>query len=126
MITSSGGLSDDEIKKMVEESERYAEEDEKRFKEIEARNNADNAIYQAEKTLKEFEAEAEDELKQNITSAKESLEEAIKGDDIEDITAKSQALMEAIFALSSKMYEKNNPSDQDGNQTVDADFKVED
>ncbi|MDR1159698.1 MAG: molecular chaperone DnaK [Syntrophomonadaceae bacterium] len=130
-ITSSSGLSDEEIKKMVEESEKYAEEDEQRFKEIEIRNGADNALYQAEKTLKEFEEQADEESKDSIKEAKENLNEAVKGENIEEIEAKTEALMAAIFTLTAKMYEKNNPQDgQDGNEngdtTVDADFKVDD
>ncbi|MDR1617087.1 MAG: molecular chaperone DnaK [Syntrophomonadaceae bacterium] len=130
-ITSSSGLSDDEIKKMVEESEKYAEEDEQRFKEIEIRNSADNALYQAEKTLKEFEEQADEESKNSINEAKESLSEAVKGDNTEEITTKTEALMAAIFALAAKMYEKNNPQDgqngsEGGDTTVDADFKVDD
>ena len=62
-ITSSSGLSDKDIEQMVRDSEKFAEEDEKRFKEIEARNAADSMIYQADKSLKEFADKIEEDDK---------------------------------------------------------------
>lgn len=132
-ITSSSGLSDAEIKKMMEDAERFAEEDEKKLQEIEARNGADSMIYQADKTLREFGDKADEDSKQKIEDAKHDLNEALKGSDIEEIKNKTQALTEAIYALSSKMYE-NSQGDQDqGGQggrkpddTIDADFNVAD
>lgn len=132
-ITSSSGLSDAEIKKMMEDSERFAEEDEKKLQEIEARNSADSMIYQADKTLREFGDKADADSKQKIENAKNDLSEALKGSDIEDIKNKTQALTEAVYALSSKMYENSQGDQGQGGQggrgpddTIDADFNVAD
>ena len=84
-ITSSSGLSDDEIEKMVQDAEKFAEEDEIRLKEIETRNNADSMIYQADKTLKEFADKIDEESKSTIESAKEELNQALQGDDMAEI-----------------------------------------
>ncbi len=108
-ITSSSGLSDEEIKRMMEEAERYAEEDEKRLQEVETRNSADSMIYQAEKTLKEFADNIGEAERSQIESAKEDLKKALEGSDIEDIKAKTEALTQAIYAVSAKMYENVNP-----------------
>jgi molecular chaperone DnaK len=132
-ITSSSGLSDAEIKKMMEDSERFAEEDEKKLQEIEARNSADSMNYQADKTLREFGDKADADSKQKIENAKNDLSEALKGSDIEDIKNKTQALTEAVYALSSKMYENSQGEQGQGGQggrgpddTIDADFNVAD
>ncbi|MEQ8174981.1 MAG: molecular chaperone DnaK [Syntrophomonadaceae bacterium] len=135
-ITSSSGLSDAEIKKMMEDAERFAEEDEKKLEEIEARNSADSMLYQADKTLREFGDKADEDSKQKIENAKNDLSEALKGSDIEDIKNKTQALTEAIYALSSKMYENSQGDQGQGGQggqgghgtddTIDADFNVAD
>ncbi|HWP95536.1 MAG TPA: molecular chaperone DnaK [Syntrophomonadaceae bacterium] len=129
-ITSSGGLSDADIKRMMEDAEKFAEEDERRFEEIDARNSADSMIYQAEKTLKEFAEKADEESKQKIESAKSDLTHALQGTDVEEIKAKTQALTEAVYALSAKMYENQNQSEgtqePGADDTIDADYKEAD
>ncbi|HZJ85420.1 MAG TPA: molecular chaperone DnaK [Syntrophomonadaceae bacterium] len=116
-ITSSSGLSDEEIDKMVKDAEAFAEEDEKRVKEIEIRNNADSMIYQADKTLKEHAEEIDADTKNKIEAAKKELSEALAGEDVEVIESKTEALTEAIYAFTAKMYE---------NMQQDADFGAED
>lgn len=128
-ITSSSGLKDDEIERMVKDAELYAEEDEKRLAEIEARNAADSMIYQAEKTLKEYADKIDENTKSQIENAKEELTQALTGNDIDDIKAKTEALTEAIFAFTSKMYEAANQANQDGEggeEVFDADYHVSD
>jgi molecular chaperone DnaK len=71
-ITSSTGLSDEDIDRMVKDAEKYAEEDEKRLKEIETRNNADSMIYQAEKLIKENEEQMDDESRRRSAKPKMS------------------------------------------------------
>ncbi len=116
-ITSSSGLSDEEIDKMVKDAEAFAEEDEKRVKEIEIRNQADSMIYQADKTLKEHAEEIDVDTKDKIEAAKKELSEALAGEDVESIESKTEALTEAIYAFTAKMYE---------NMQQDADFGAED
>jgi len=128
-ITSSSGLSDDEIERMVKEAEKYAEEDEKRLKDIEARNHADSAIYQAEKTLKDYGDKIDEADKSKIEAAKEDLSQALKGNNTEDIKAKTSALTEAIFAVTSKMYQNVNQQQQEAgssDEVFDADYNIAD
>jgi molecular chaperone DnaK len=127
-ITSSSGLSDDEIEKMVQDAEKFAEEDEVRLKEIETRNNADSMIYQADKTLKEFADKIDEESKNKIETAKEELNQALQGDDMADIEAKTEALTEAIYAFTAKMYENANQQDSEpgSDEVFDADYNIPD
>jgi len=128
-ITSSSGLSDDEIEKMVQDAEKFAEEDEIRLKEIETRNNADSMIYQADKTLKEFADKIDEESKSTIESAKEELNQALQGDDMAEIEAKTEALTEAIYAFTAKMYENINQqqdSEPGSDEVFDADYNIPD
>ena len=80
-------------------------------------------IYQADKTLKDFADKIDDEAKQKIEQAKEELEEALKGDDIDLITAKTQALTEAVYEVSAKMYEDAKPQDA-ADDVVDAEYNI--
>jgi len=133
-ITSSSGLSDEEIDRMVEDAEKFAEEDEKRLEEIEARNAADSMIYQAEKTVKENSEKIDEESKKEIEAARDELKTALESDDIEDIKKKTESLTEVIFKFTTKMYEeaaKNaeagaGPSDAGDGEVFDADYNVAD
>lgn len=125
-ITSSGGLKDDDIERMVRDAELFAEEDEKRLKEIETRNNADSMIYQADKTVKEFAEQIEEADKNAIEDAKEALRKSLEGSDIDDIAAKTEALTNAIYAVSAKAYEKANPGDKADDGVFDADYNIPD
>jgi len=122
-ITSSSGLTDEEIERMIHDAEQHAEEDERKLKEIELRNAADTMIYQADKTIKEFDEKIDEADRQQIEQAKAELEEALQGTDNDLIEAKTQALTEAIYTVSAKMYEDANPQDvQD--DVVDADYNI--
>ena len=136
-IQSSSGLSDDDINKMVSEAEQYAEEDKKFKEKIEAKNQADAAIYQAEKTVKESEGKIDQEDILNIEQAKNDLQEAVTSDNIEEMKKKTEALSQAIYAATSKMYEKaaQEAQQQEGSaegtqeakeDVVDADYEVVD
>ncbi len=138
-ITSSGGLNKEEIDNMVKEAEKNAAEDKKRKEEIEAKNQADNLIYQTEKTLKDAGDKATDAEKDAINKAKEALQEAVNKNDLEDIKAKSEALTNELYKLSSKMYQQGAQGAADPNaagteqadtkksqddNVVDADYEV--
>jgi molecular chaperone DnaK len=125
-ITSSGGLKDDDIDRMVRDAELFAEDDEKRLKEVETRNNADSMIYQADKTLKDFAEQIEEADKNAIEDAKESLRKALEGKDTDDIAAKTEALTNAIYTVSAKAYEKANPGDKADDGVFDADYNIPD
>lgn len=124
-ITSSSGLSSEEIEKLVKESEKYAEEDRKKREEVETRNHADSMLYQAEKTVKEFKDKASREDVDNINSNAEALRKALEGNDLEDIKKKTDELMNAVYALSSKMYQSGATGGQEAkDDVVDADYDI--
>ncbi len=128
-ITSSSGLSDDDIERMVKDAEKFAEEDSQRFKEIEARNAADSIIYQVDKNLKEFEDKIDEADRTAVNNAKEELQKALAGDDIDDIEAKTEALTKAMYAFTSKMYQNANPepgSSSEEEDIIDADYNISD
>ena len=103
-ITSSTSMSKDDIERAVHEAEQYAEEDKKRKESVDARNNADQMVYQAEKTLSDFGDKLSEEEKASIKTPCDALKEALKGDNIDDIKAKQDELQKAVFAVSEKIY----------------------
>ncbi|HWI65050.1 MAG TPA: molecular chaperone DnaK [Symbiobacteriaceae bacterium] len=137
-IQSQTGMSKEEIERSVKEAEKMAAEDKKRREEAETRNNADSAVYNAEKLMKESEGKGIDEaLMTAVKDAIEPVKEALKGNDIEKIKAENDKLTEAVYKLSSAIYEKAGaaggqpdagpeagPQAGEGGPTMDADFKV--
>ena len=103
-IQASGGLSDDEIEKMVKEAEANAESDKKRRESVEARNQAEALIHSSEKALAEHGDKVSAEDKSAIETAIADLKTAIEGDDKADIEAKSQTLATASMKLGEAMY----------------------
>ncbi len=103
-IQASGGLSEADIKKMVQEAEAHAGEDKKRREAVEAKNQADALVHSTEKALGEHGDKVGPEERTAIENAIASLKEAIKGDDAEDIKAKTQALATASMKLGEAMY----------------------
>lgn len=126
-ITSSSNLSEEEIDRKVKEAEQFAEEDKKKKEGIDAKNNAENLVYQARKTMED--AKLEGSEKEEMEAEINKLEEAIKADDIDDIKAKTEALTQKIYSMSEAMYKANeaNGEAQGGNSdedVVDADYEV--
>jgi len=105
-ITSSSGLSDDEVERMVKDAERNAEEDRKRKELVELRNNADQLVYAVEKTLKDLGDKVDGGEKQKAEDAKEALKKALEGGNADEIKAKSEELSNIIQQLSVKLYEQ--------------------
>lgn len=106
-ITASTNLSDDEIDRAVKEAEKFAAEDKQRKEEIDTRNQADSAVYQAEKTLKDVGDKLSAEDKSKVEAEINNVKEALKGTDIEAIKKASEALQQAFYELSSKIYQQN-------------------
>lgn len=111
-ITSSGGLQQDEIDRMVKEAEAHAAEDKAKKEEIEVKNNADSLVYQAEKAVKDFEGKADAATLEQATKAKDALKAAIESGNVEDIKAKSEELTKPLYELSTKMYEQAQAAQQ--------------
>ena len=104
VIKASSGLSDDEIDQMIKDAEAHSADDKKFEDLISARNTADGLVHATKKTLEEAGDKATDEEKESINAAVKALEEAIKGDDLSEIEAKTKELTEASTGLASKMY----------------------
>jgi molecular chaperone DnaK len=135
-IQASGGLSDEEIEKMVKDAEANKEADKKKRESVDARNQADTLIHSTEKNLKEHGAKVSDAEKKAIEDASSSLKESLKGENIEDIKKKTEALVQASMKLGEAIYKaqqsakpeagkdegKDNKDKKDDN-VVDADFE---
>ena len=113
-ITSSSGLSEEEIEKMKKDAEQHADEDKKRREEIETRNQADNLVYQTKKQIKEFEGKLDASTKEDIEKSVANLEEVQKSGSIEEIKKAMEELNEKWNEASTKMYQQ--ASDGEGQQ----------
>ena len=130
-IQASGGLSDEEIEKMVKDAEANKDEDKKKRESVDARNQADTLIHSTEKNLKEHGAKVSEADKKAIEDASSALKEAIKGADLEDIKKKTETLVQASMKLGEAIYksqEKKPDSSNEGegkkdDNVVDADFE---
>jgi molecular chaperone DnaK len=105
-IQASGGLSDTDIEKMVQEAEQFADEDKKRREAAEARNNADSLIHSTEQQLKEHGDKIDAALKSEIETAVQEAKAAVEAGDTEAIKAKSQALAEAAMKMGQAIYQQ--------------------
>ncbi|MGI6279721.1 MAG: molecular chaperone DnaK [Acutalibacteraceae bacterium] len=113
-ITSNTNMSKEDIEKAIKDAEQYAAEDKKRREAVDLRNNADQMIYQTEKTIKDLGDKLSADEKSKIEAAKDALKEALKGEDIEAIKAKQEALQKELFAVSEKIYKAANPQGDPG------------
>lgn len=105
-ITSSTGLSDEEIQKMQDDAKAHEEEDKKRKEGIEAKNNAEALIYQAEKTVKELGDKADAAKVKEVNDAIAALKESLKGDDTAKIKADAESLTKPLHELTEKLYQQ--------------------
>jgi molecular chaperone DnaK len=104
-ITASSGLSKDDVERMVKDAERYASEDTKRKEEVEVRNNADSAVYQAEKLLRDMGDKVPAELRADVESKVNSLKDTMKGRDIDPIKHRVDELQQALMKIGQQAYE---------------------
>ncbi|HIM42419.1 MAG TPA: molecular chaperone DnaK [Rhodospirillales bacterium] len=124
-IQASGGLSDDDIERMVNEAGEHAEEDKKQRQTVEARNAADALIHSSEKNLKEYGDKVSDDERQAIEDGIKDLKEALEGDDAESITAKTGTLTEATMKLGEAMYKAAQEDTAAGGDDSDDDDAAE-
>jgi molecular chaperone DnaK len=142
-ITSSSGLSDAEIDKMMKDAESHAEEDRKRKETVEVRNQADQLVYTVDKTIKDLGDKVDQAEIAKANEAKDTLKKALEGDDVEAIKAASDQMTEIVQQLSVKLYEQASQQGQAGDggagaagggaetgkakdNVVDADYEVVD
>ncbi len=123
-IQASGGLSEEEINKMVKEAESNKEADKKKREAVDARNQADTLLHSTEKNLKEHGGKVSDADKKAIETASANLRNALKGTDIEDIKKKTQDLVQASMKLGEAIY-KSQQSAKPGDAPKDAKEKEE-
>ncbi|MBE1553702.1 molecular chaperone DnaK [Sporosarcina limicola] len=131
-IQSSSGLSDDEIERMVKDAEANAEDDKKRKEEADLKNDADQLVFMAEKTVKDLEGKISEEEVKSVEEAKEELKSAIEAANFDDIRTKKDKLEELVQQLSVKLYEQaaaeaaegaGNAEEPQDDGVVDADFE---
>ncbi|GAB6152616.1 molecular chaperone DnaK [Desulfosporosinus burensis] len=111
-ITSSTGLSKEDIEKMKQDAELHAEEDKKHREMIDAKNQADSLVYQTEKTMKEFEGKGDAAEVESINKALGDLKTAAAGDSVEEINAKIEALNKVLHPYIEKMYQQQAAQEQ--------------
>ena len=105
-ITSSSGLSEEEINRMVKDAEANAEADKKQREAIDVKNEADSLVYQTEKSMKELGDKVKDADKQAIEDAVAALKKALEGGNTEDIKAKTEALKNASYKIAEEVYKQ--------------------
>ena len=142
-ITSSTKLSEDEINAKIKEAEQYAEEDKKKKEEVEVKNQAEGMLFETEKQMNELGDKVTADEKSKVDAAREDLKKAVEVNDVEDIKAKIEALTQAFYPISSRIYQEAQQAQasaagsgeqaQDSAQsagpngnTVDADYEVVD
>jgi molecular chaperone DnaK len=141
-ITASSGLNDDEVEQMRKDAEANAEEDRKRKELIEARNLADNAVYTAEKTLKDLGDKIPADLKEKVESESTKVSEVLTSEDAAEIRAATDSLMSVVQELGAAAYQQGEPAagqpgddpgeagaepaEDDGEDVVDGEFTEED
>jgi molecular chaperone DnaK len=104
-IKAGSGLSDEEIKRMVSDAESHADEDRKQRELVEARNNAENAAYQAERQLKDLDGQVDEAAKSQIQSAITDVRGVLESEDVYEIRSKTDALQQAFHAVSEQIYQ---------------------
>ena len=142
-ITSSSNMSKEDIEKAVKEAEQFASADKARKDEVDARNGADQMIYQAEKALTDLGDKVSESEKAPVQAAIEKLKNTLKGNDLAAIKADTEEVQKAFYAISEKLYQQQQPqptgdagatggaagasgSNNGGDDVVDADYEVVD
>ncbi len=125
-IQSTSNMSKDDIEKAVRDAEMHAEEDKKLKESAETKNNAENLIFTAEKTLNELGDKVTDAEKQPVKDAIEKLKETVKSGSVEQIKADTEELQKSFYEISSKMYQQpgNDEGDADNNDQPNDDDGV--
>ena len=142
-ITSSSNMSKEDIEKAVKEAEQFASADKARKDEVDARNGADQMIYQAEKALADLGDKVSESEKAPVQAAIEKLKNTLKGNDLAAIKADTEEVQKAFYAISEKLYQQQpqqptgdagatggaagaSGSNNGGDDVVDADYEVVD
>ncbi len=111
-ITSSTNMSKDDIDRAVKEAEQFAAEDKKRREDVDAKNEAENLVFQCEKALADFGDKVSADEKANIEQKTASLKSAIEANNTDEIKRQKEELQKAFYDLSAKIYQQANPEGQ--------------
>ena len=128
-ITASSGLSKDEVDRMVQDAERHRQEDEGRKEEVEARNNADSLVYQAEKLMSEQGEQVPDDLKSEVEGKIAATRSAMEGQDLAHLQTTVQELSESLQKVGAAMYQQPEsppPGGEEPGQAPDDDEDIVD
>jgi molecular chaperone DnaK len=141
-IEASSGLTEQEIKKMVKDAETHSSEDKKRRSEVDARNRADQMVYETEKNLKQFGDKLDSDARAKVEAAMGRVKEALKRSNIDETKSSTEALTQVWHEAAGKMYQKTTAGQtsqgstqqerpagsatkgKDKDQAVDADYEV--
>ena len=124
-IQASGGLSDDDIEKMVKDAEEHAEEDKKRRESVEVKNQAESLVHQTEKSLSEHGDKISDDEKSAIESDIEALKTAMESDNLDNIQSKLEALATSSMKLGEAIYKSEQADGGEAAEAADADMSGE-
>jgi molecular chaperone DnaK len=113
-IKAGSGLADEEVERMVKDAEAHAEEDRRQRELVEARNNGENAAYQAERQLTELGDGVDSSSKEEIEAAIKAVRDSLESEDVSEIQSKTQALQEAFHKVSEQMYAQAAQAQQSG------------
>ncbi|NJP36504.1 molecular chaperone DnaK [Alkalicoccus luteus] len=131
-ITSSSGLSDEEVEQMVKDAEENAEADKKRREEVDLRNEADQLVFSTEKTLTDLGDNVDASEKEKAEAAKDKLKQALEGEDLDAIRTSKDELQEIVTQLTTKLYEQaaqqqeqggEQEASQESDDVVDAEYE---
>jgi len=125
-IQASGGLSEADIDQMVQDAEKFAEEDKKRKEAAEARNQADSLVHATEKQLQEHGDAVDADTKSAVEAALAEAKTALEGDDVDAINSKAQALTEAAMKMGQQIYEKEQAKASSEGEAADKDAAADD
>ena len=125
-ISNSTNLSDEEIEKMRKEAEENKEKDAKRKEEAETKNEAEQLVFQTEKTMKDLGDKVDSKEKEEIENLIKDLKEKLTKDNIEDIKKAKDTLQEKAMAMATKLYEQNAKSEKEENSQTDGNVKEAD
>ena len=127
-ITASTGLSDDEVEKMVNDAEKFADEDKKKRDSVESRNQAESLIYSTEKSMGELGDKLPEEDKSKITACIDQLKKSLEQDDLEAIKSDTEALVQASHKMAEQLYSQQaqQPPPEGGPEATDAEPNKDD
>lgn len=124
-ITSSTKLSEEEIKEKIKEAEKYADEDKRKKEEVETKNQAEAIIFETDKQMKDLGDKVTEDEKKKVEEAKDELQKAVDSNDVAQIKEKMEALTNAFYPISTRIYQEAQAEKQNAEEGKDGDAKDE-